>query len=593
MNPIETASDLYREIKKRGLHLRQEHGRDNALLRELRHKIGCPDNRLQRFLDSSDLSAEAFLREFLELAAPFAQMFQEIWDYLNREVAPNATESISVRFGFSDQKDRSTIDLEQFRRHVETSQRVITTVTSRLWPIEALHGLFGVGRKLTEGEDTSAWRSRTQYDRYEPGKPYDLPVVSFSNHTFDEVLRNIRDLFQHIIDGYVEERNRRDAARLLPEIQDLDSGPEGKPSLEQAAYLLTDLLPQWYRILDEFRELSPQSKGSALQEYESSVKPLLTSGTGKAEVPLLAALDILDLPFWRHRWHTYEVWATVLTLRSLEEYRPALRIVEGYCPIDAYATSIIADLTAHDYPSACVAVQVQTQYRSGDRKAIKPDLRVCFNDPSSPDNTAGVVEFKQRIRIDSKSLEEMAAAYSNGCPNSGGLLIINYDITGTSVSLPPRCDFIEGIEPLNLSAIDSFQERLSDALHAAGLEPIAEETIVLLDVSGSMGVAYQDPKVQGFLRALLSMRRVKILRFNSGLIEGGDLDASTAAALRTGGGTQLGRALSQVESLFGLPDKLLVVTDGGHDHPTDAMNRIANVRECLPKEIGIHLDWLK
>jgi hypothetical protein len=146
MKPIETASELYREIKRRGLHLRDENGRDSALLQELGGKIGCPDTRLQKFLDASDFSAEFFLRIFLQLVAPFARMFQEIWDYLNREGAPKATETIAVRFGFEDSKDTCSIDLDQFRRYVETAQHVIAAVTTRIWPYKALHGLFGVAK---------------------------------------------------------------------------------------------------------------------------------------------------------------------------------------------------------------------------------------------------------------------------------------------------------------------------------------------------------------------------------------------------------------------------------------------------------------
>jgi hypothetical protein len=593
MKPIETAGDLYREIKGRGLHLREENGRDNALLRELGSKIGCPDTRLQRFLDGSHLSAEAFLRVFLQLAAPFARMFQEVWDYLNREVAPKATETISIRFGFTDAEEQCSVDLEQFRRYVEASQRVIAVVTTRLWPYKALHGLFDVSRKLVDMQREPTWRLYDQKGRYQPGKPYDLPIVSSSGHPFDEVAQSVRSVFQYAIDGYVAERSHRENARTLPEIKGDEPATEDNPSLQQPAYLLTDLLPSWYYILARCSDFPPSAKNAAFQEYERAVKPFLTTGTGTAEVPLLAALDILDLPFWRHRWHTYEVWATVLTLRILDDFKPSLRINRGYCPIDGYSAAIIADLTARDRRSACVAVQVETPFRQGRRKAIKPDLRVCSGDPLSPGNTAGVVEFKQRSRIDASLLEEMAVAYSNGCPNSGGVLILNYDTVGTLVSLPPRCHLIEGVEPLNQGAIDVFRRRLADTVRAAGLDPMNQATVVLLDVSSSMGDSYQVREVQGLLRALLAMRRIRILRFNNGLIEGGDLDARTAEAVKTGGGTELGRALSDIEALFGLPNKLLIVTDGGHDHPNDALRRIAAVRECLPKEIGMHLDWLR
>ncbi len=380
----------------------EENGRDNALLRELGSKLGCPDTRLQRFLDGSDLSAEAFLRVFLQLAAPFSRMFQEVWDYLSREVAPKATETISIRFGFPDAEKQCSIDLEQFRRYVETSERVIAAVTTRLWPYKALHGLFDVSRKLSDMRQEATWRLYDQKGRYEPGKPYDLPTVSCSGHPFDEVVQSVRSVFQYIIDGYVAERNQKENIRTLPEIQEDETANQERPSLRQPAYLLTDLLPTWYYIFARCRDFPPSSKNAALQEYERAVRPFLTAGTGTAEVPLLAALDILDLPFWRHRWHTYEVWATVLTLRTLDDFTPSLRVNRGYCPIDGYSAAIIADLTARDRHSACVAVQVETPFQQGRRKAIKPDLRVSSGDPLCEEHTArcGRVQAAQSDRCE-------------------------------------------------------------------------------------------------------------------------------------------------------------------------------------------------
>lgn len=593
MKPIETAAGLYREIKRRGLHLREKNGRDNALLQQLTSRLGCPDTQLQSFLDTSDMSAEAFLRVFLQLAAPFARMFQEIWDYLNRELAPKATETISVRFGFEDSDDQCSIDLEQFRRYVNTAQRVVAPVAMELWPLEALHGLFPVGRKLTDAARDRTWELYEQHGRYEPGKPYDLPSVPPSGHPFDDVVVSVRDVFKHIIDGYVTERCEQERIRRLPELTNEGGESNDRPSLQRAAFLLTDLLPTWFYILDRCSHIPARAKDDALDEYESNVKPLLTSGTALGEVPLLAALDVLDLPFWRHRWHTYEVWATVLTLRLLDDYRPALRIQEGYVPLDGYSAAVIADLKTREHPSACVAVQIETPFERGKRKAIKPDLRICFADPIFPDNTAGVFEFKQRCRLDSRSLREMATAYTEGCPNSGGCVILNYDRTDPSASLPPRSRLIEDVQPLNRTSIEMVRQTLHDILQTAGIEPLNEEITVLLDVSYSMGDSYQSGDVQRVLREILAMSWVRILRFNDCLVEGGDLDAATAKSLSTGGGTQLGRALSDIESIYGLPSKLLIVTDGEHDHPRDVLSRVPTVRECLPSKIGDNMDWLR
>lgn len=563
MQPIETAGALYREIKSRGLHLRKENGRDNALLHELRSKLGCPDENVQSFLDTSDLSAEAFLKVFLQLASPFAMMFQDIWSYLDHNCAPKARETIAIRFGFESDTNQKVLDIEQFRRYVETNRRVFAQVNTQLWPFDALRSLFSVADKVIHSNDyEQIWELYHRHGRYEPGKPYDLPQVNSTGHPFDEVVQNIRDVFQQIIDDYVIEMEQECFKKKLPDLICRQEDAKGNPSLQRFSYLLTDLLPTWYYIIARCEVVENQPKDAALHVFDTTVKPLLQSGDGMSEATLFEALDILDLPFWLHRWHTYEIWGSILTLRSLKEYRPLLRIGSGYLGLDGYAATIIADLNVNSNTSACVAIQVETPFRQGRRVAIKPDLRICFSDPSLAENTAGVVEFKQRSSINTKDLSEMGNSYSKGCPRSGGVLILNYDYTGMKISLPPVCHFIEGVQPLNKKAINLFQRRLFEVLHSVNFEPADGKAIVLLDVSSSMGTLYRDMNVQNSLRQFLYMSWVKILCFNNGLVKGGDFDPSSAQHLTTSGGTQLGQALLDIESLFGLPASLLIVTDG-------------------------------
>ncbi|AFY60054.1 VWA domain-containing protein [Synechococcus sp. PCC 6312] len=593
MKPIETASELYREIKKRGLHLRKENGRDNSLLQELKNKLGCENLRLQEFFDTTDLSAEVFLKNFLQLSAPFACMFKEIWHYLNSQYAPNATETISVRFGFEDSEDQCSVDLEQFRRYVETIERFLSTVTTQLWPREALNRLFHLGNVLIDEANEPTRKLYNEHGRYEPGKSYKLPIVSSIDHPFDKIIKDISEVFKCIIDSYVVEQEHQRTTRQLPELKGNTKESEEQMSLRLSTYLLTDLLPVWFYILDRYPEIKSSAKDTALKEYKNSVEPLLLSKESITESVLWEALDILDLPFWRHRWHTYEVWASVLTLQSLKAYRPTLRIEKGHVALDGFSAAVVADLKASDHSSACLAVQVETPFKRGKRKAIKPDLRVCFDNPKLIDNTAGVVEFKQRWKINRKELEEMAIAYSRGCPKSGGVIILNYDKTDTPVSLPPRAYLIEGVHPQNPNNVKQFQQQLLKILEDAGLIPMTEETVVLLDVSSSMGYLYQDSEVQKYLCELLAIPWIKIFRFNDGLIAGGDIDTAMAQNLTTSGGTQLGKALLDIESLFGLPTKLLIVTDGEHDNPRKFLDRIQNVKECLPGEIGKEIQWLR
>lgn len=583
MEPIETAADFYTEIKKRGLHLRKENGRDNALLSQLATKLGCPDIHLQKYLNESDLSAEKFLIEFMHVAAPFSKMFQEIWEYLSRQCAPRAGETISVRFGF--EEDGLSINLEEFRQYVETARRVVSTINTELWPVKAFDELWGVAKAL--GNISTDLYS--QIGHYRPGEHFDLPDISPSDHQFDPIIKSVRSIFQQIINEYAYEHEQNQLERRLPEIQVAE---RSYSSLNNLANRLTDLLPTWYYVFVAYKTIPVSAKDKALVVYENNVKPLLTPSTDIKEATIREALDVLNLPFWRHRWHTYEVWATILTLRSLDNYCPSLRQKEGKIPIDGYSAEILADLKSKEHKSACLAIQYETPFSDGNRKAIKPDLRICFGDPADVKMTAAVVEFKQRNTLDSGTLNEMAHAYSKGCPKSGGVIILNYDDTRSAITLPEKAHLIEGVQPLNRDAIKQFQERLLAVLDDAGLGPDDRKVMVLLDVSGSMGDSYCDVDVQTNLRLLVEKRWIKILRFNSGLVSGGDLDETSMQALATAGGTELGRALAEIENFFGLPSKLLLITDGEHESPA-VLRRIQSVIQCMPGEIGNHIGWLE
>lgn len=578
--PVDTASELYREMKRRGLELRAGSGRDDLLLQQLAGELRCVPTKLQAFLDASTLSAEDFLQVFLKVSAPFALMFQEIWDYLAARRVSRAMETLSVRFGFPDSPDKQVLDLERFRRYIEMTKVIAAPV--RLWPSDALHALFEMSRVLLKHIGWNSSLNR-DYGHYCPGEPFQLPPLPASAHGVDRVVGAVRSLFQTIIDEYAEQSRSRE--RQLPELNQDSEVNEGNLSVRRAAQMLTDLLPAWIRIFVLLERIDGLTKDEALAFYETTIEPLLGAESRMTMVSVREALDILDLPFWRHRWHTYEVWATVLTLRNLDEYRPVLRITDGYVPVDGYSAGVIADLTAQGFPSVCVAVQVETPFRSGKRRAIKPDLRVCFADTLDANDTAAVVEFKQRKKLDRGHVVEVLRSYSDGSPCVGGVFMLNYDPCDQSIPTPPGCYLLGDVYPGNRSQTELYRADLANALRSVGLIP-ERDVVVLLDVSSSMGSQYAAPDVQTALRTILGFGWVKCLRFNYGLVPGGDLEANECINIQTTGLTELAKALDQIEQLYGFPRKLLVVTDGGFsDDPREKLASIPEMKVCLPHEL--------
>ena len=193
---LETAAEVYREIKGRGLEIRQNEGRDNALFRELLLGLGCPDDQLMNYLTNEKVSAKTFLIAFMQVVKPFSMMFTEIWNYLSDHCAPKAIEVLSLRFGLPDEENPDDINLEQFRRFAEENKLINEVVNFTYWPTASLEFLFELGRIL-HSKDRSYESKRMLY--YSTGQNLSLPEISISEHEMDDVINDIRNLFQKVI----------------------------------------------------------------------------------------------------------------------------------------------------------------------------------------------------------------------------------------------------------------------------------------------------------------------------------------------------------------------------------------------------------
>jgi hypothetical protein len=389
--------------------------------------LGCPDDQLAIYLKTKNLSAEKFLRAFLQAAQPFSLMFSEIWEYLADHLAPKASETITIKFGFPDDLGIEEINLEQFRQYDQQAKRLVYMEIKEVWDSSTLSRLFPISHLLVP--TSTEWDNRYSYSR---GMIKTLPKIIIGSHPIDMFIADVRNLFQQVIDD-----NHQLSYEVRPETSNL--------ILDNNASLLMDLMPKWAYIFYNIGNLAVDDKDKAYALYQKDLLPHLETREIVRDQLINEALEILDLPFWKHRWHTYEIWCTVRALKSMDELGPMPCVVDGRITLDGYSKEVIAVLeNCRDYPAACVVIQEQTPIAYKKRKAMKPDLRICFSsNESGTTNTAAVIEFKQRATIDNAHIEEVANSYILGSPNSGGTIILNYDSTSVSPSLPAKSYYME------------------------------------------------------------------------------------------------------------------------------------------------------
>jgi len=195
-----------------------------------------------------------------------------------------------------------------------------------------------------------------------------------------------------------------------------------------------------------------------------------------------------------------------------------------------------------------------------------------------------VIECKQRAAMTQAHVNDVAERYRAGCPSANAIIVVNYDASG--LRQPPASDsfLVEDLRPDRPDATRAFEHLLLERLDAAKIERIPT-VVLLLDCSASMGDAYADETVREAIARLLGMPSLEAYAFGSNLlpqrprVDGGKLILPEVA-----GATRLGSSLTDLVTKIGMPDVVLLVSDGGHENPPQ-WNNLNETIECRPTDL--------
>lgn len=381
MSLINTAAELFREIKSHGLELRDGNGRDDALYEELAKRLHLSPKKIQHELNRDQVSLEEFVRAFFSLVQPFAQMYADVYSAMQRFGARRAGESIRLRFDFGKQLQGSlTFDLDQFRE-VEEVLRTIKGLASRqLWSNADLQKIFGFYDRLRNNLAAPSFR-----DYYSPGKPFALPEVPTTARTLGPILEVLRDAYAHIIEARVELEQRQTAGTTLSNLgRPTDEADNDHAAISQAASLLTDLMPQFRRLVGQAQQprfeeaIGIDKVEDAARYFHDEIKSQLQHRQQQADVQVKELLDVLRLPMWRFRWYLYEVWSTFQVLIALQNYDAHLALKGDQIKLEEGQPSVVADIGTAGGKRLQLWAQKQTPVELPGRKrhsAGSPTLR--------------------------------------------------------------------------------------------------------------------------------------------------------------------------------------------------------------------------
>lgn len=556
---FDDALELYREFRgesrRKGLDLKEkdgdsEYGRDYDFYDELHDQLGCGDQSIAEYLKNNDVSAGRFFRNFLEVIAPFAEMYADIWRFLAAAESTNMTEDVRIRFG-DDDDDFTDIDLDEFRKQVRTAHQISRQVTVSYWSDKAIYELFELAKRVNPDSSIDTGYSR--------GEPYQLPhIESSGNDEFERILERIRDLFQGEIDEKADDVPQ-------PGIDDTDYYNTSSPQIN-----LSDLLPAWEPIFHTYGQVGQSGREEFVEYFKQHIQPELTTEEMIESVTVEWLIDILQMPFWEYRWHTYEIWMNVQTIKALEEYRPKLLIEDGRIPIDGGDQSVTAKLEAVREPEAYVVSELETDFRGDDKERIRPDMSICKLERGDGDSgtvTADtfdrnsrvlVSEYKQHRKLSKSHAEDRAKWYTEGAPESVGFVLTNYD-DSVDVDFPDDGTLLGNVRP-NTENIETYRNVIAKKLGEVDYFETARDWTLLLDVSNSMSGVYDIKEVWEPLADLAGI--FDTYSFTNELTSPASVSPKDIRdGLETTNGTDVERSVRELRANHETENNLLLLTD--------------------------------
>ncbi|MFM6128452.1 MAG: hypothetical protein ACKPBV_06850, partial [Sphaerospermopsis kisseleviana] len=293
-------------------------------------------------------------------------------------------------------------------------------------------------------------------------------------------------------------------------------------------------------------------------------------------------VDSVILPYWRHRWRLYELWAVVFTMGQRPPGTEAVpRLAARSDDTDAFEWPIPHGDAKHPVgeiigPRSRLEVWFQRKTpHLGGKGHIEPDIRITK--PSAGNEDVFILQLKDRHNGPLSHVHEVIDKYSSG--SSAQWVCVAYyssfrcdDIGGkltTWKSGDKTILLADQFKPGSVYApvVEALQRSIREALGSDGRYDL------LVDTPGSVqGIAVRD-QVQCLVRDMGEPRRIYTFSDKLSRAEGAVADC----ALPLGGGTDLRGALEeyltrefdhQVPQVVVITDSDGVGQEASDEHPT-------------------------
>jgi hypothetical protein len=548
-------------------------GRDEGLEEALKKRLAPRARNLEPALRGA--STDDLVRCLFEVLQPYVQMFRATLAFFERAGATEGREQWNIQI------DEIDLDLDHFRKFLRKWQDIECEIevpaldSSGAWTFERssrdmpeMQGVSGIPdyrAYRSSAADVSEWLQAYWAGHYAPLPASLLPsrlgpgYADAAGHAVVAlaILREGWDSRDALLADYRSRRIVLDAADALD---------PGTIAQNETDFWLGTLVARLAHA-----QLIPREQK---EEFDRRLQQAFAAWPRKkfgVRLTLAELESFLSLPIWKKRYELYAVWIATEIVEALAGHDVRIHHENGKI-VFAFRETIVATVESTRPTVRLISerrVPLAAPVGKGRTGHAQPDYGL-WRQGSGSDTCGLVVEVKHYKRAVRTAFGDVLDDYARAFPHAKIFLVNHGPIGDVFASRPgghvPRCRAIEHLTAGHLAARQTLHSAVRDYVG----EPVRRiakksagdgDTILAVDVSGSMTGRFADPAFESIVRDIVDDRVTQAAAIDYRIFRLMPLDEIFEAVRSNSGGTTALKA--PISELLQSHARVLLITDDG------------------------------
>ena len=418
---LKSSAELWRELSSVAKF--EDVAYDEELKNTIARSLNLTPDRIEDELQEKSIPVERLLTVFLEALKPFSQMMGDLLRAYESAGAKSNNNNIMIEFDFDSVPKQ--YGLEAFRNYVSIVQERanVKTKLRSPWLLLQYLGRFDNGPLNRKKNSSYPIEIRKWLDAYNNDiLPEHLP--SFLKIRYNKGLSDIVSIVEESLQRY---RAEYDPSKGLHKSMRIAGDKyDTKFWWAESDHWLGRFVEIFYEITSYYRNSLKGISESETAYYESILHnpDVVEVVTEKEKYD--AICEILDMPFWKHRYEMYSAWVFTCIVDSVTDLGISYNVVDSVLQFK-FSGALLATLSVFDVQFEIWAekrFEADNLTGEGRKKHIQPDYSIIQRGSES-DVSCVLIECKQYKRPNNKNFADAINDYAKACSDAK-VFLVNY-----------------------------------------------------------------------------------------------------------------------------------------------------------------------